>query len=79
MGCIPLYPNRMADLTYGTPAYYKEQFMDFMADADHERPEYGDALVQGFIMAIQDWRQYHLYQVSEYDRIEQRVRKALTL
>jgi hypothetical protein len=69
----------MADLKYGTPEFYKEQFLDFVVDADYSRPEYGNALVQGFLMAIQEMRQYHLYQVSEYDRIEQRVRQASTL
>ena len=63
-------------MTYGTPEYYKEQFMDFMADAQADEPKYGDALVEGFILALQDWRDYHAQQVNEYDRIEQRVRQA---
>ena len=63
-------------MTYGTPEYYKEQFMDFMADAQADEPRYGDALVEGFILALQDWRDYHAQQVNEYNRIEQRVRQA---
>jgi hypothetical protein len=63
-------------MTYGTPEYYKEQFMDFMADAQADEPKYGDALVEGFILALQDWRDYHAQQVNEYNRIEQRVRQA---
>jgi len=63
-------------MTYGTPEYYKEQFMDFMADAQADDPKYGDALVEGFILAVQDWRDYHAQQVNEYERIEQRVRQA---
>jgi hypothetical protein len=66
-------------MTYGTPEYYKEQFMDFMADAQHDDPKYGDALVEGFILAVQDWRDYHAQQVNEYERIEQRVRQTLTV
>jgi hypothetical protein len=66
-------------MTYGTAEYYKEQFMDFMADAQFDQPEYGDALVEGFILAIQDWRDYHSKQVNEYNRVEQRVREALTV
>jgi hypothetical protein len=69
----------MANLTYGTPEFYKEQFMDFLADAQNEEPHYGDAIVEGFILAIQDWRDYHAKQVDEYNRIEQRVRQALTV
>ena len=63
-------------MTYGTPEFYKEQFMDFMADAQADEPRYGDALVEGFILALQDWRDYHAQQVNEYNRIEQRVRQA---
>jgi hypothetical protein len=63
-------------MTYGTPEYYKEQFMDFLADAQADEPKYGDALVEGFILALQDWRDYHAQQVNEYNRVEQRVRQA---
>jgi len=66
----------MANVTYGTAEYYKEQFMDFVADAQADDPKYGDAFVEGFILALQYWRTYHSQQVDEYNRIEQRVRQA---
>ena len=66
-------------MTYGTPEYYKEQFMDFMADAQSDQPEYGDALVEGFLLAVDDWKQFHQAQVFEYERIGERVRTAFTL
>ena len=69
----------MANLTYGTPEYYAEQFSDFLADAQASEPHYGDALVEGFLLAIKSWRDYHAQQVDEYNRIEQRVRKALAV
>ena len=62
---------------YGTAEYYAEQFADFLADVQHDMPKYGDALVEGFLLAIADWRDYHANQVNEYNRIEQRVRQAL--
>ena len=62
---------------YGTAEYYAEQFADFLADAQADQPEYGDALVEGFLLALADWRDYHANQVNEYNRIEQRVRQAL--
>ena len=65
-------------MTYGTPEYYKEQFMDFMADAQADEPAYGNALVEGFLLAVDDWKQYHQEQVFEYERIGERVRTALT-
>lgn len=69
----------MANLTYGTAEYYAEQFSDFLADADRDYQEYGDALVAGFLLAIANWKKYHNDQVNEYARIEQRVREALTV
>jgi len=69
----------MANLIYGTAAYYREQFADILADVQADRPHDGDAVVEGFILAIQDWRDYHSNQVDEYNRIEQRVRQASAL
>lgn len=66
-------------MKYGTPEFYKELFMDALADAQADEPHYGDALVEGFILALQYWRDYHSNQVNEYDRIEQRVRSALAV
>lgn len=62
---------------YGTPEWYKEQFMDFVADAQEDNPKYGDALVEGFLLALADWKEYHQKQVNEYERIGERVRQAL--
>ena len=69
----------MANLTYGTAEFYAEQFADILADIDHSDPAYGDAIVEGFILAIDNWRDYYAKQVDEYDRVEQRVRQALTV
>jgi hypothetical protein len=64
---------------YGTAEHYKEQFMDFVCDADCDNPKYGDALVEGFLLALEDWKQYHQKQVNEYERIGERVRSTLTV
>ena len=64
---------------YGTAAYYAEQFADFIADAQHDQPEYGNNLVEGFLLALADWRDYHANQVNEYNRVEQRVRTSLPM
>jgi len=53
--------------------------MDILADAQGDEPNHGDAIVEGFILAIQDWRDYYSKQVNELKRIEQRVRQAPTL
>jgi hypothetical protein len=64
---------------YGTPEYYAEQFSDFLADAQSDSPQYGDALVEGFLMALADWKEYHVAQANEYSRIEQRVHTSLPM
>ena len=64
---------------YGTAEYYAEQFADFIADVQHDQPQYGDAIVEGFLLALADWRDYHANQVNEYNRIEQRVRTSLPM
>ena len=69
----------MSTYTYGTAEYYKEQFMDFVADVQADDPKYGDNLVEGFLLALEEWRQYHSDQVNEYYRIGERVRKALAV
>ena len=70
----------MANVTeYGTVEYYAEQFGDFLADADAADPKYGDALVGGFLVALQEWKEYHEAQVNEYSRLDERVRSTLTL
>lgn len=79
MGSIPLHSNLMANLKYGTVEYYSEMFSDVLADANADKPEVGTNLVLGFLGALKGCRDYHAKQVDEYDRIEQRVRQALTV
>ena len=55
---------------YGTPEYYAEMFADFIADIQHDSPHTGDNLVAGFKLAIKDWRDYHVKQILELDRVE---------
>ena len=55
---------------YGTPQYYAEMFADFIADIQHDSPHTGDNLVAGFKLAIKDWRDYHVNQILELDRVE---------
>jgi len=55
---------------YGSKEFYAEQFADLIADCQHDSPEYSDNLVTGFLLAIDDWRQYHVKQILELDRVE---------
>lgn len=58
---------------YGTKEFYAEQFADLIADVQHDSPEFGDNLVSGFLLALDDWRQYHVKQILELDRVESNV------
>ena len=54
---------------YGTTKFYAEMFADFIADIQHDSPEFGDNLIAGFKLAIKDWRDYHVNQILELDRV----------
>ena len=60
-------------MTYGTPTYYAELFADFIADVQHDEPQFGDNLIAGFKLAIADWKKYHEQQVQELERIANKV------
>ena len=58
---------------YGTKEFYAEQFADLIADVQHDSPEFSDNLVSGFLLALEDWRQYHVKQILELDRVESKL------
>ena len=66
-------------MTYGTPKFYAEQFADILADVQADEPRYADAIVEGFLIAVDDWLSYHQEQVDAYTELGQRIRKALTV
>ena len=57
--------------------YYAQQFSAIVNDADQENEAYGDAIVQGFLLALNQWRQYHLDRIKELDRMRQSVSTGL--
>ena len=69
----------MANLEYGTKEFYAEQFGDILADVDYDGGHHGDAIVEGFLLAIDEWFNYHDHQATAYDELRQRVRKALAV
>ncbi len=66
-------------MTYGTPDDYCDMFADILSDVDGTDPTVGDAIVNGFLQAVSEWKDHYTSQLNEFDRIEQRVRKALTV
>ena len=55
---------------YGTEKYYADLFADIIADAQHDQPATSDNLVNAFKLAIKEWRDYHVSQILELDRVE---------
>ena len=58
---------------YGSKEFYAEQFSDLIADVQHDSPEFSDNLIAGFLLALDDWRKYHVNQILELDRVESKV------
>jgi len=69
----------MANLTYGTPEFYEEQFSDLLADVEADNPEVSDNIVKGFFLALDSWFNYHQTQANAYAQLRQRVREALAV
>jgi len=69
----------MRPTQYGTPEYYAYLFGDILADVDNAQPTYADAIVEGFIKAVDDWFNYHDEQARTYAELRKRVRQALTV
>lgn len=58
---------------YGTVPFYAELFADIIADIQYTSPEVSDNLISGFKLAIDDWRKYHVNQILELDRVEEKL------
>lgn len=69
----------MANLTYGTPEFYAEQFSDLLADVDNEDPAIAENILSGFYIALNDWFDYHEQQANAYAELRVRVREALAV
>jgi len=69
----------MANLKYGTPEFYTEHFSDLLADVDGEDPATADSIIQGFLIAVDEWFTYHERQANAYAQLRERVREALAM
>ena len=65
--------------TYGTKEFYAEMFTDLLADVQATEPETSTNIVEGFLSALNDWKEYHQNQAYEYESIGERVRQALSM
>jgi hypothetical protein len=69
----------MANLTYGTPEFYEEQFSGLLADVEAENPEITENIIKGFLLSLESWFNYHQTQANAYAQLRQRVREALAV
>jgi hypothetical protein len=65
--------------TYGSKEYYADMFSDLLADVQADEPETSTNIVEGFLSALNDWKEYHQNQAYEYESVGERVRQALSM
>ncbi len=49
---------------YGTVEFYTDQFADILADVQYDQPNVTENLIEGFRLAITDWKSYYEDQVN---------------
>ncbi len=69
----------MRPTQYSTPEYYADLFEDILTDVDSTQPACANAIVEGFIKAVDNWFNYHDEQARTYAELRKRVREALTM
>ena len=63
----------MTTEAYGTTTYYAKLFIDIIADVQADNQTTSDNIIEGFKMALQDWRQYYEQSSEEIKRMEQKL------
>lgn len=69
----------MKYVDYGTPEFYAEGFIDYLADVDASDPKATESLIEGFYRALDYWFDYHDAQARAHADIRKRVREALAV
>lgn len=58
---------------YGTVRYYADMFGDIIADAQADQKGSGDAIIEAFMLALKEWREYYEEGAREIQRMEKRL------
>ena len=64
-------------MTHFDQKHYAAMFADILADVDGEDPEATKKLMDGFMLALEDWFNYHDVQARTYSDLRVRIRKSL--
>ena len=64
-------------IPYGTVEFYAEQFSDILADVDAKDSSYGENIVKGFYVALDDWLDYHKNQTEAYAELRRSIQEAI--
>jgi len=63
---------------YGTAEYYSEMFSDIIAEIDGKgAPKSMENVLNGFLMAIDSWLEYHTDQANVYTDLRSRIHHSL--
>ena len=60
---------------YGTVEFYADQFADILADVQYDQPNVTENLIEGFRLAITDWKSYYEDQVNAMAATEKQFNK----
>ena len=60
-------------LDYGTPEFYSKLFADILADVQYDIPGSGTAILQGFVMAIDEWADYHKQEHLAFEELRENL------
>ena len=66
-------------MVYGSKEYYADMFADTLADIQADDPQTSTNVVEGFLYALNDWKEYHQNQAYEYESVGERIRTALSV
>jgi len=58
---------------YGTPEFYSNLFQDILADVQHDQPHTSVAILQGFVMAIDEWAKYHKNEQMAFEELRENL------
>lgn len=62
---------------YGSVRFYADMFGDIIADAHPDDTATGDNILEGFRLALKEWREYYENGAKELKRIEAKLNEEI--
>ena len=71
--CLPKMNDQPTPRSYGSKQHYKVFFADILADIDPSLPGAPDRILEAFVESIQEWAEYHSFQLREYTNLHMKA------